>query len=60
VTARRLLPTAPLLSFADYARDHDGGAGLEAARSAGPDAVIAALEASGLRGRGGAGFPAGR
>jgi NADH-quinone oxidoreductase subunit F len=60
VTARRLLPAAPLLSFADYARDHDGGAGLEAARETGPDAVIAALDASGLRGRGGAGFPAGR
>jgi NADH:ubiquinone oxidoreductase subunit F (NADH-binding) len=33
---------------------------LEAARSAGPDAVLDAVDASRLRGRGGAGFPAGR
>jgi NADH-quinone oxidoreductase subunit F len=60
VTDRRLLPTAPLTSLADYAREHDGGAGLDAAREMGPDAVVAAVDASGLRGRGGAGFPAGR
>jgi NADH-quinone oxidoreductase subunit F len=60
VTDRRLLPAVPLPSFADYARDHDGGAGLAAARELGPDGVVAAIEESGLRGRGGAGFPAGR
>jgi NADH-quinone oxidoreductase subunit F len=60
VTERRLLPDAPLMSFADYARDHDGAAGLDAARAAGPDEVVATIDASGLRGRGGAGFPAGR
>jgi formate dehydrogenase iron-sulfur subunit len=45
-------------SLADYAA-HGGLEGLEAARRMGPEAVIAALTASGLRGRGGAGFPAG-
>ena len=34
-----------------------GGLGLAGAREAGPGDVIATLEASGLRGRGGAGFP---
>ena len=34
-------------------------AGLARARDIGPDATIAAIAASGLRGRGGAGFPAG-
>ena len=37
-----------------------GGAGLEAARRADPEWLISELEASGLRGRGGAGFPTGR
>ncbi len=36
-----------------------GGAGLDAALAMAPDDVIAAIQASGLRGRGGAGFPAG-
>lgn len=36
-----------------------GWAGLKAARQMGPEAVIEALIVSGLRGRGGAGFPAG-
>ena len=37
-----------------------GGAGLEVARRAEPEWLISELEASGLRGRGGAGFPTGR
>ncbi|MHB8464174.1 MAG: NADH-ubiquinone oxidoreductase-F iron-sulfur binding region domain-containing protein [Acidimicrobiales bacterium] len=36
-----------------------GGVGLEAARGMAPDAIIEVIRASGLRGRGGAGFPTG-
>ncbi|MBW3614441.1 MAG: hypothetical protein KY439_03915, partial [Actinobacteria bacterium] len=36
-----------------------GGAAMAAAREAGGDAVLRAIEASGLRGRGGGGFPTG-
>ncbi|MGW0041506.1 NADH-quinone oxidoreductase subunit NuoF [Rhodococcus sp. NPDC003348] len=38
---------------------HDGYRGLRAALAQGPDAVIDTVKASGLRGRGGAGFPTG-
>jgi formate dehydrogenase iron-sulfur subunit len=47
------------LSLADY-RANGGYAGLARAFSLGPAAVVAEVEASGLRGRGGAGFPTGR
>jgi formate dehydrogenase iron-sulfur subunit len=46
------------LDLADY-HAHDGFKGLMRARSLGPEAVCAEVKASGLRGRGGAGFPAG-
>ena len=46
------------LSLADY-RAHGGGRGLEQARSVGQAATIEAVIKSGLRGRGGAGFPTG-
>ena len=46
------------LSLADY-RAHGGFAGLARARAIGPAATIEAVTASGLRGRGGAGFPTG-
>ncbi|WIW88640.1 NADH-ubiquinone oxidoreductase-F iron-sulfur binding region domain-containing protein [Sphingobium sp. V4] len=46
------------LSLADYAA-HGGWQGLAAARAQSPQAVIDAVKASGLRGRGGAGFPTG-
>ena len=46
------------LSLDDY-RAHGGLAGLERARAIGPAATIDTVTKSGLRGRGGAGFPAG-
>jgi formate dehydrogenase iron-sulfur subunit len=46
------------LSLDDY-RAHGGMAGLKAARAIGPAATIEVVIASGLRGRGGAGFPTG-
>jgi formate dehydrogenase iron-sulfur subunit len=46
------------LSIADF-RAHGGFAGLERALEIGPAAVLDAVQASGLRGRGGAGFPTG-
>jgi len=46
------------LSIEDY-RAHGGGAGLAHAVSIGPEAVLTHIVESGLRGRGGAGFPAG-
>ncbi len=46
------------LSLDDY-RAHGGYAGLQRARSLGAAATIAEVTASGLRGRGGAGFPTG-
>jgi len=54
----RVLDAEPVGSLDDYRR-RGGGRGLEAAAKIGPEAVIEALEASGLRGRGGAGFPTG-
>jgi len=54
----RLLPEVPFDSLTAY-RAEGGGAGLAAARAVSPETVIAEISASGLRGRGGAGFPTG-
>ena len=54
-----LLPSQPVASFADFVQ-LGGGQGLRNALEAGPEATIAQIDASGLRGRGGAGFSTGR
>src|SRR5688500_3463246 len=52
----RVLDAAPVRSLDDYLAA-GGGRGLAAALRLEPPAVLEDLEASGLRGRGGAGFP---
>jgi NADH-quinone oxidoreductase subunit F len=52
----RVLPPEPVRSLDEH-RQRRGGRGLEIAREVEPDALIDELEASGLRGGGGAGFP---
>ena len=56
--ASYLLTDRPIESIADYLAA-GGGEGLARARAIGPDATIATIERSRLRGRGGAGFPTG-
>ncbi len=56
--ARHLLPDEPITTLDEFLAT-GGGEGLRAARQLGEDATIEEIEASGLRGRGGAGFPAG-
>src|SRR6266702_2981325 len=51
-----LLVDPPVVSIEEY-RASGGGTGLERARSMGPAAIIDEIRRSGLRGRGGAGFP---
>jgi NADH-quinone oxidoreductase subunit F len=52
----RLLPPEPVTSLKGHL-DAGGGAGLERALGLDPEDVIAEIDAAGLRGRGGAGFP---
>jgi NADH-quinone oxidoreductase subunit F len=55
-----LLPDQPILSLDEYLATEVGGLGLARAVELGPEATITEIAASGLRGRGGAGFPTGR
>ncbi|HVE46223.1 MAG TPA: NADH-ubiquinone oxidoreductase-F iron-sulfur binding region domain-containing protein [Acidimicrobiales bacterium] len=57
--ASRVLDAAAVTTLDAYIAP-GGGRGIEAARRLGPAAVLDDVEASGLRGRGGAGFPTGR
>lgn len=56
--APRVLPEEPIESLEAYISG-GGGEGLRKTREIGPDQTIEALRESGLRGRGGAGFPTG-
>jgi NADH-quinone oxidoreductase subunit F len=56
--AKYLLPAAPITTVDAYFAA-GGGEGLRAARRLGPSAIVDEVTASGLRGRGGAGFPTG-
>lgn len=58
-TMHRVLPAEPFSSLDAYVAE-GGGAGLRTARERSSDEILAELDASGLRGRGGAGFPSGR
>jgi NADH-quinone oxidoreductase subunit F len=55
-----LLPSGPLNSLDAYLATDVGGLGLARAQELGPGATIELIAGSGLRGRGGGGFPTGR
>jgi NADH-quinone oxidoreductase subunit F len=54
-----VLPDVPIESCAEY-EARGGGQGIARARRMGPEETIREVERSGLRGRGGGGFPTGR
>jgi NADH:ubiquinone oxidoreductase subunit F (NADH-binding) len=53
-----LIPASPYETYAAYAKA-TGDHAVQKARKAAPDAILAEVERSGLRGRGGGGFPTG-
>jgi NADH:ubiquinone oxidoreductase subunit F (NADH-binding) len=55
-----LLPDRPIGSIDEWLATEVGGLGVERAQAMGPAATIDVMQRSGLRGRGGAGFPTGR
>jgi NADH:ubiquinone oxidoreductase subunit F (NADH-binding) len=55
-----LLPPAPVSTLDEYLATETGGLGIARAQDLGPAATIDVVDRSGLRGRGGAGFPTGR
>lgn len=55
-----LLPEEPIGTLDEYLATDTGGRGIEAAHRIGADATIQTITDSGLRGRGGGGFPTGR
>jgi len=55
-----LLRPRPVADLDEYLATDDGGLGLARAVELGPEATIDAVARSGLRGRGGGGFPTGR
>ncbi len=55
-----LLPTTPITSLDEYLATQTGGSAVEIAQQLGPAGTIDLIAASGLRGRGGGGFPTGR
>jgi NADH:ubiquinone oxidoreductase subunit F (NADH-binding) len=55
-----LLPTEPILSLDAYLAIGAGGSGVRRAHEIGPTATIDVVAQSGLRGRGGGGFPTGQ
>jgi NADH-quinone oxidoreductase subunit F len=57
--AHRLLPKLPFTSYGEYLRAQGGEGITDKALVTDPDAIIAELQTSGLRGRGGGGFPTG-